>query len=110
MVVECAQALLDIDYGSYPYVSLVLPDRSRSLPGRRYRPNQVDTVIGVFKAYSSRVGSGPFPTELFDETGNEIRERGREYGTTTGRARRVLVRRRGGASGRKAQRRDRRLP
>jgi len=46
-------------------------------------------VIGVFKAYSSRVGSGPFPTELFDVTGHELRERGREYGTTTGRARRV---------------------
>ncbi|MEZ4665576.1 MAG: adenylosuccinate synthase [Thermomicrobiales bacterium] len=90
VVVECAQgALLDIDYGSYPYVTSSSPTAAGACQGAGIAPNQVDTVIGVFKAYSSRVGSGPFPTELFDETGNEIRERGREYGTTTGRARRV---------------------
>lgn len=90
VIVECAQgALLDIDYGSYPYVTSSSPTSAGACQGAGIAPNQVDTVIGVFKAYSSRVGSGPFPTELFDETGNEIRERGREYGTTTGRARRV---------------------
>ncbi|MCA9859315.1 MAG: adenylosuccinate synthase [Thermomicrobiales bacterium] len=90
VIVECAQgAMLDIDYGSYPFVTSSSPTAAGACQGAGIAPNQVDRVIGVFKAYSSRVGSGPFPTELFDETGHEIRERGREYGTTTGRPRRV---------------------
>jgi adenylosuccinate synthase len=90
VIIECAQgAMLDIDYGSYPYVTSSSPTAAGACQGAGIAPNQVERVIGVFKAYSSRVGSGPFPTELFDETGNELRERGNEYGTTTGRARRV---------------------
>lgn len=90
VIVECAQgSMLDIDYGSYPFVTSSSPTAAGACQGAGIAPNQVDTVIGVFKAYSSRVGSGPFPTELFDETGHELRERGHEYGTTTGRARRV---------------------
>jgi adenylosuccinate synthase len=90
VVVECAQgAMLDIDYGSYPFVTSSSPTAAGACQGAGIAPNQIDRVIGVFKAYSSRVGSGPFPTELFDEIGHQIRERGREYGTTTGRARRV---------------------
>lgn len=90
VIVECAQgAMLDIDYGSYPYVTSSSPTAAGACQGAGIAPGQVDTVIGVFKAYSSRVGGGPFPTELFDDTGHQIRERGREYGTTTGRARRV---------------------
>lgn len=90
VIVECAQgAMLDIDYGSYPYVTSSSPTAAGACQGAGIAPNQIERVIGVFKAYSSRVGSGPFPTELFNETGHEIRERGHEYGTTTGRARRV---------------------
>jgi adenylosuccinate synthase len=90
VIVECAQgAMLDIDYGSYPFVTSSSPTAAGACQGAGIAPSQVDAVIGVFKAYSSRVGSGPFPTELFDQTGHELRERGREYGTTTGRARRV---------------------
>jgi adenylosuccinate synthase len=90
VIVECAQgAMLDIDYGSYPFVTSSSPTAAGACQGAGIAPNQIERVIGVFKAYSSRVGSGPFPTELFDETGNQIRERGNEYGTTTGRARRV---------------------
>ena len=90
VIIECAQgAMLDIDYGSYPFVTSSSPTAAGACQGAGIAPNQVERVIGVFKAYSSRVGSGPFPTELFDDTGNAIRERGQEYGTTTGRARRV---------------------
>lgn len=90
VVVECAQgAMLDIDYGSYPFVTSSSPTAAGACQGAGIAPNQIERVIGVFKAYSSRVGSGPFPTELFDEVGSALRERGREYGTTTGRARRV---------------------
>ncbi|HET9660605.1 MAG TPA: adenylosuccinate synthase [Thermomicrobiales bacterium] len=90
VIVECAQgAMLDIDYGSYPFVTSSSPTAAGACQGAGIAPNQIERVIGVFKAYSSRVGGGPFPTELFDETGNRIRERGNEYGTTTGRARRV---------------------
>lgn len=80
--------LLDVDHGTYPYVTssncsvLGIP-AGTGVPGRH-----VSDVIGIMKAYSTRVGGGPFPTELLDETGNTIRERGREYGTTTGRPRR----------------------
>lgn len=90
VVVECAQgALLDIDYGTYPYVTSSSPTAAGACQGAGIAPTQVERVIAVFKAYSTRVGGGPFPTELNDATGGLIRERGREYGTTTGRPRRT---------------------
>jgi adenylosuccinate synthase len=90
VVVECAQgAMLDVDYGSYPYVTSSSPTAAGACQGAGVAPTQVRRVIGVFKAYATRVGSGPMPTELFDEAGAAIRERGREYGTTTGRPRRT---------------------
>jgi adenylosuccinate synthase len=90
VLVECAQgALLDIDYGTYPYVTSSSPTAAGALQGAGIAPTQVSRVIAVFKAYSTRVGSGPMPTELLDGDGELIRERGREYGTTTGRPRRT---------------------
>lgn len=80
--------LLDIDYGTYPYVTSSHPISGGVCVGAGVGPKAVDKVVGVCKAYTTRVGKGPFPTELFDETGNFIREKGHEYGTTTGRARR----------------------
>ncbi|MDP9364272.1 MAG: adenylosuccinate synthase [Chloroflexota bacterium] len=90
VVVECAQgAMLDIDYGTYPYVTSSSPTAAGACQGAGVAPTQVRRVIGVFKAYSTRVGAGPLPTELHDAIGERIRERGREYGTTTGRPRRI---------------------
>jgi adenylosuccinate synthase len=90
VVVECAQgAMLDIDYGTYPFVTSSSPTAAGACQGAGVAPTQVDRVLGVYKAYSTRVGSGPLPTELHDATGQLIRERGREYGTTTGRPRRT---------------------
>lgn len=90
VLVECAQgAMLDVDYGTYPYVTSSSPTAAGACQGAGVAPTQVSRVIAVYKAYSTRVGSGPFPTELLDEAGNTIRERGREYGTTTGRPRRT---------------------
>ncbi len=90
VIIECAQgALLDIDYGTYPYVTSSSPTTAGACQGAGVAPNQVDRVIGVFKAYSTRVGAGPMPCELLDANGKLIRERGREYGTTTGRPRRT---------------------
>ncbi len=90
ILIECAQAtMLDIDYGSYPYVTSSSPTAAGACQGAGVGPTQVNRVLAVFKAYSTRVGSGPLPTELYDETGELIRRRGREYGTTTGRPRRV---------------------
>lgn len=90
VIVECAQgAMLDIDYGTYPYVTSSSPTAAGACQGAGVAPTQVDRVIGVYKAYSTRVGAGPMPTELDDETGENIRVRGNEYGTTTGRPRRT---------------------
>ena len=90
VLIECAQAtMLDIDYGSYPYVTSSSPTAAGACQGAGVGPTQVSRIIAVFKAYSTRVGSGPLPTELEDETGELIRQRGHEYGTTTGRPRRV---------------------
>ncbi|HEY0607584.1 MAG TPA: adenylosuccinate synthase [Herpetosiphonaceae bacterium] len=89
ILLEGAQAsLLDVDWGTYPYVTSSAPGAAGACQGAGIGPRQVSSVLGVFKAYSTRVGGGPFPTELLDETGNELRERGHEYGTTTGRPRR----------------------
>ena len=86
---EGAQAtLLDLDHGTYPYVTSSNPIAGGACVGAGVGPTKISTVIGVVKAYTTRVGEGPFPTELTDETGDLIRERGHEYGTTTGRPRR----------------------
>ncbi|MFN8514464.1 MAG: adenylosuccinate synthase [Chloroflexia bacterium] len=89
VLVEGAQAaLLDLDFGTYPYVTSSFPTAAGSCAGAGIAPTQVREAIGVFKAYCTRVGGGPFPTELTDAIGDHIRERGQEYGTTTGRPRR----------------------
>ena len=90
VVIECAQgAMLDVDYGTYPFVTSSSPTAAGACQGAGVAPTQVRRVVAVFKAYSTRVGGGPLPTELLDATGDTIRERGREYGTTTGRPRRT---------------------
>jgi adenylosuccinate synthase len=81
--------LLDIDYGTYPYVTASHPIAAGAIIGAGVGPTKVDKVVGIVKAYTSRVGEGPFPTELMDQTGDVIREKGHEYGTTTGRPRRI---------------------
>jgi adenylosuccinate synthase len=89
LIFEGAQGtLLDIDYGTYPYVTSSHTVAAGACLGTGIGPRSIDRIIGVAKAYTTRVGSGVFPTELFDETGDYIRERGHEYGTTTGRPRR----------------------
>jgi adenylosuccinate synthase len=90
VIVEGAQAaMLDIDYGTYPFVTSSSPTAAGVCQGAGIAPTQVDRVIGVYKAYVTRVGAGAFPTELCDDTGTLLRERGVEYGTTTGRPRRT---------------------
>ncbi len=80
--------LLDIDHGTYPFVTSSSPTAGGALTGTGVGPKVIDDVIGVAKAYISRVGTGPFPTELFDEVGDTMIEVGKEYGTVTGRRRR----------------------
>jgi len=80
--------LLDIDHGTYPYVTSSHPIAGAACLGAGVGPTKINTVVGVAKAYITRVGEGPFPTELLDELGELIRERGFEFGTTTGRPRR----------------------
>lgn len=80
--------LLDIDFGSYPYVTSSNTVAAGACTGLGVAPNKIGDVFGIFKAYCTRVGSGPFPTELFDETGKKIRDIGHEYGAVTGRERR----------------------
>ncbi|TMC14371.1 MAG: adenylosuccinate synthetase, partial [Chloroflexi bacterium] len=81
--------MLDLDFGTYPYVTSSNPTAGGALTGSGIAPTRVDQTVVVVKGYTSRVGYGPFPTELLDDLGELIRERGREYGTVTGRARRV---------------------
>lgn len=89
VLAEGAQGtMLDIDHGTYPFVSSSNTTSGGVCTGLGIGPKQVGEVFGIFKAYSTRVGSGPFPVELFDETGDKIREIGHEYGTVTGRNRR----------------------
>ena len=86
---EGAQGImLDIDYGTYPFVTSSNPIGGGACVGSGYGPKMIDEVIGVSKAYITRVGEGPFATELHDEVGDKIREIGHEFGTTTGRPRR----------------------
>ena len=90
VVFEGAQgALLDIDHGTYPFVTSSNPVAGAACIGAGVGPRDIDEIWGVAKAYATRVGAGPFPTELHDEIGEEIRERGGEFGTTTGRPRRT---------------------
>ncbi|AEV31366.1 adenylosuccinate synthase [Owenweeksia hongkongensis] len=89
ILAEGAQgSLLDIDFGSYPFVTSSTTTCAGSCTGLGIAPNKIRKVFGIFKAYCTRVGSGPFPTELFDETGKELRAKGNEFGATTGRERR----------------------
>src|SRR4051794_11899475 len=89
VIFEGAQgALLDIDHGTYPFVTSSNPVAGAACVGAGVGPKEMDDVWGIAKAYTTRVGAGPFPSELHDELGDRIRERGGEYGTTTGRPRR----------------------
>jgi adenylosuccinate synthase len=90
VIFEGAQGtLLDIDHGTYPFVTSSNVVAGSACAGAGVGPKDLDEVWGVAKAYATRVGAGPFPTELEDELGATMREAGGEYGTTTGRARRV---------------------
>ena len=80
--------LLDVDHGTYPFVTSSNPTAGGACTGSGIGPTKIDRVIGIVKAYTTRVGSGPFPTELFDEDGEKLRTIGGEIGVTTGRARR----------------------
>lgn len=89
VLIEGAQgALLDIDHGTYPFVTSSNPTTGGACTGLGIPPTAIKTIIGITKAYCTRVGNGPFPTELFDETGEKLRKNGSEFGATTGRPRR----------------------
>jgi adenylosuccinate synthase len=89
ILAEGAQGtMLDVDFGSYPFVTSSNTVAAGACTGLGVAPNKIGDVYGIFKAYCTRVGSGPFPTELFDATGKEIRDKGHEYGAVTGRERR----------------------
>ncbi|MFM7776833.1 MAG: adenylosuccinate synthase, partial [Actinomycetota bacterium] len=81
--------LLDVDHGTYPFVTSSNPTAGGASTGSGIGPTKISRVIGIVKAYTTRVGSGPFPTELFDEDGEKLRSIGGEFGTTTGRSRRT---------------------
>ncbi len=90
VLLEGAQGtLLDLDHGSYPYVTSSSPSIGGAITGLGINPQSIQGVVGVFKAYSTRVGGGPMPTEMLGQAGEDLREKAHEYGTTTGRARRV---------------------
>jgi len=89
VIFEGAQAtLLDLDHGTYPFVTSSNPIAGAACVGAGIGPKDIDEVWGIAKAYATRVGAGPFPTELFDEVGEQMLQRGHEFGTTTGRRRR----------------------
>ena len=89
ILAEGAQGtMLDIDFGTYPFVTSSNTVTAGTCTGLGVAPTKIGDVIGIFKAYCTRVGSGPFPTELLDEVGEQIRQEGREFGSTTGRPRR----------------------
>jgi adenylosuccinate synthase len=89
ILAEGAQgSMLDIDFGSYPFVTSSNTVCAGACTGLGVAPNRIGDVIGIFKAYCTRVGSGPFPTELFDQTGDDLCRIGNEFGSTTGRRRR----------------------
>ena len=85
ILLEGAQAtFLDLDHGTYPYVTSSNPTAGGACVGSGVGPRYIDRVVGVAKAYITRVGAGPFPTELFDDVGEHIVDVGHEYGTNTG--------------------------
>jgi len=89
ILLEGAQGtMLDVDHGTYPYVTSSSPTSGGACTGSGIPPTALDKVMGITKAYCTRVGNGPFPTELLDETGEELRKKGAEFGATTGRPRR----------------------
>jgi adenylosuccinate synthase len=89
ILLEGAQgALLDVDHGTYPYVTSSNPTSGGACTGTGIPPNKIDTIVGIVKAYTTRVGMGPFPTELLDSDGEMLRTAGVEFGATTGRPRR----------------------
>jgi adenylosuccinate synthase len=89
ILLEGAQGtLLDVDHGTYPFVTSSNPTSGGASTGSGIPPNKIDTVFGIVKAYTTRVGNGPFPTELVDEDGEKLRKEGAEFGATTGRPRR----------------------
>ena len=90
VLIEGANAtMLDVDFGTYPFVTSSNPSIGGILTGLGVAPQKIGAIIGVAKAYSTRVGSGPYPTEVFGQLAEDLREKGGEYGTTTGRPRRV---------------------
>lgn len=89
VLLEGAQgALLDVDFGTYPFVTSSSPTSGGACTGTGIPPTKIDSVIGIVKAYTTRVGNGPFPTELLDDDGEKLRKTGMEFGATTGRPRR----------------------
>ena len=89
MLLEGSQGtLLDVDHGTYPFVTSSNPTAGGAAVGSGIGPTRITTVLGILKAYTTRVGSGPFPTELFDEMGEYLSKTGGEFGVTTGRRRR----------------------
>jgi adenylosuccinate synthase len=89
VLLEAGQAtLLDVDHGTYPFVTSSSATAGGACTGSGIPPTRIDRVVGIVKAYATRVGEGPFPTELHDESGEFLRKTGHEYGTTTGRPRR----------------------
>jgi adenylosuccinate synthase len=90
ILIEGANAtMLDVDFGTYPYVTSSNPSIGGVISGLGIAPNRLGAIIGVAKAYTTRVGAGPYPTELHGDLAEELREIGAEYGTTTGRPRRI---------------------
>jgi adenylosuccinate synthase len=91
ILAEGAQgALLDVDHGTYPFVTSSNPTSGGVCTGLGVPPNAIENIIGITKAYCTRVGNGPFPSELFDDYGKRLRDTGAEYGATTGRPRSVV--------------------
>ena len=89
VLAEGAQgAMLDVDFGSYPFVTSSNTTAAGACTGLGIAPSKIGSVVGIFKAYCTRVGGGPFPTELHDEVGEQLRKTGHEFGATTGRPRR----------------------
>ncbi|MEX0680094.1 MAG: adenylosuccinate synthase [Balneolales bacterium] len=89
ILLEGAQgALLDVDHGTYPFVTSSSPTSGGACTGTGIPPNAIDNIMGITKAYCTRVGNGPFPTEQHDKTGDDLRDAGHEFGSTTGRPRR----------------------
>ena len=109
VLLEGAQAtFLDLDHGTYPYVTSSNPTAGGACVGSGLGPRDIDRIVGITKAYTTRVGAGPFPTELFDEDGETLGRVGNEFGTVTGRPRRTRVARlRHAATRRSAQLVDR---